>query len=98
MLDSGVTHYITPHQSNFSSYTPAKGTVCLGDKSAQDQISVGSVIIKSPQGVMIILSNVLHVPSVQMHFISIGALTGKGAEVNFLKDMLLALRLPACPD
>src|SRR6267142_3032419 len=86
MLDSRVTHHITPHRSNFSNYTPAKGTVRLGDKSAQDQIGVGSVIIKSPQGITITLSNVLHVPGVQTRFISIGVLTGKGAEVNFLKD------------
>jgi transposase InsO family protein len=86
MLDSGATHHITPHRSDFSSYTPAKGSVCLGDKSAQDQIGVGSVIIKSPQGCTITLSNVLHVLGVQMHFISIGVLTGKGAKVQFLKD------------
>jgi len=41
MLDSGVTHHITPHRSDFSNYTPIKGTVCLGDKSAQDQVGVG---------------------------------------------------------
>ena len=86
MLDSGAMHHITPHRSDFSSYTPQTGSVCLGDKSTQDQIGVGSVIIRSPQGCTITLSNVLHVPGVQMHFISIGALTGKGAEVNFLKE------------
>jgi hypothetical protein len=86
MLDSGATHHITPYRLDFSSYTPTKGSVCLGDKSAQDQIGVGSVIIKSPQGYTITLSNVLHVPGVQMRFISIGALTGKGAKVQFLKD------------
>jgi len=75
-----------PYQSDFSDYTPMKGTVCLGDKSTQDQTGVGSVVVKSPQKVRITLSNVLHVLGVQMHFISIGALTGKGASVNFLKD------------
>src|SRR6267142_485049 len=77
---------ITPHRSDFSDYTPTKGTVHLSDKSTQDQIGIGSVIIKSPQGVRITLSNVLHILGVQMCFISIGALTGKGASVNFLKD------------
>ena len=85
-LDSGATHHITPHRSDFSSYTPANSSVCLGDKSAQDQIGVGSVVIKSPQGCIITLSNVLHVLGVQTLFISIGTSTGKGAEVNFLKD------------
>ena len=64
MLDSGVTHHITPHRSDFSSYTPQTGSVCLGDKSAQDQIGVGSVVVRSPQGCTITLSNVLHVPGV----------------------------------
>jgi transposase InsO family protein len=86
MLDSRATHHITPHRSDFSSYTPAKGSVCLGDKSAQDQIGVGSVVIKSPQGCTITLSHVLHVLDVQTRFISIGALTGKGAKVQFLED------------
>jgi len=86
MLDSGATHHIMPHQSDFSDYTPTKGTVCLGDKSTQNQTCIGSVIVKSPQGVRITLSNVLHIPGVQTHFISIGVLTGKGASVNFLKD------------
>src|SRR6267142_6227029 len=45
MLDSGATHHIIPHRSDFSDYTPTKGTVCLGDKSTQDQTGVGSVII-----------------------------------------------------
>src|SRR6267142_1551421 len=42
--------------------------------------------VKSPQGVRITLSNVLHVLGVQTCFISIGTLTGKGASVNFLKN------------
>jgi hypothetical protein len=44
MLDSGMTHYITPHRSDFTDYTPIKGTICLGDKLTTDQISVGSDI------------------------------------------------------
>ena len=86
MLDSGAMHHITPHRSDFSSYTPQTGSVRLRDKSAQDQIGVGSVVVRSPQGCTITLSNVLHVLGVQTRFISIGMLTGKGAEVNFLKE------------
>ena len=86
MLDSDAMHHITPHISDFSSHTPQTGSVCLGDKSAQDQIGVGSIVIRSPQGCTITLSNVLHVLGVQTCFISIGALTRKGAEVNFLKE------------
>jgi hypothetical protein len=49
MLDSGAMHHITPHKSDFSSYTPQSGSVHLGDKSAQDQIGVGSAIVRSPR-------------------------------------------------
>src|SRR5260221_9392417 len=69
MMDSGATHHITPHRSDFISYTPIKGTVHLGDKSTTDQTGVGTVVFRSPQDHKISLSNVLHVPSVRMRFL-----------------------------
>lgn len=70
MLDSGVMHHISPHRSDFTDYTPIKGTVHLGDKFRADQISVGTVIFKSPQGYKIMLKDVLHIPSVHTVHIS----------------------------
>ncbi len=32
MMDSGATHHMSPHHSDFISYTPTPSTVCLGDK------------------------------------------------------------------
>jgi len=86
MLDSGATHHITPHISDFISYSKIKGVVRLGDKSTVDQAGIGSVTIKSPEGYTITLSNVLHVPSVNTRFIAISALEDKGAEVIFAKE------------
>ena len=83
MLDSGATHHITPHTSDFISYSKIKGIVRLGDKSTVDQAGIGSVTIQCPEGYTITLSNVLHVPSVNTRFISISALDEKGAEVTF---------------
>ena len=83
MLDSGATHHIMPHISDFISYTKIKGAVRLGDKSTVDQAGIGSVTIKSPEGYTITLSDVLHVPMVNTRFISISALEIKGAEVTF---------------
>jgi hypothetical protein len=60
MLDSGMTHHITPYRSDFTDYTPIKGTIHLGDKSTTDQIGVGSVIFQSSQGQKILLSNILY--------------------------------------
>ena len=85
MMDSGATHHITPHHTDYSTYSPIKGTVCLGDKSTVEQIGVGTVIIKSPQGVQITLSNVLHLPTVNMHFMSISTLMDKVQVYTSLK-------------
>src|SRR5712672_1892326 len=85
MLDSGATHHIMPHISDFISYSKIKGIVHLGDKSTVDQAGIGSVTIKSPEGYTIMLSDVLHVPSVNTRFITISTLEDKGAEVIFAK-------------
>ena len=83
MMDSGATHHITPCRSDFKDYSLTKGTIRLGDKSTVDQVGVGSVVFKSPQGYEITLSNVLHVPAVKTRFISTRALAQKGASVTF---------------
>jgi len=83
MMDSGATHHITPHRSDFKDYTPTKGSVRLGDKSTIDQIGVGSVTFTTSLGLPITLSNVLHLPQVKTRFMSTRALAQKGAEVSF---------------
>ena len=86
MMDSGATHHITPHLSDFKDYTPCHGTVRLGDKSTISQVGVGSVIFKtSPGAPPITLSGVLHIPGLRTRFMSTRALTNKGAEVAFSK-------------
>ena len=82
-MDSGATHHITPCRSDFKDYSLINGTIHLGDKSTVDQIGVGTVIFKSPQGYKITLSNVLHVPAVKTCFMSTRALAQKGASVSF---------------
>ena len=85
MMDSGATHHITPHRSDFTDYTPIKGSIRLGDKSTADQIGIGTVIFRSPQNHKISLSNVLHVPSVHTRFLSTGAIADKNAKILFDK-------------
>ena len=72
--------------TDFRDYTSCKGTVHLGDKSTIDQVGVGSVVFKTSLGTPIPLSNVLHIPSVKMCFMSTGALAQKGVEVSFTQD------------
>jgi hypothetical protein len=83
MMDSGATHHITPCRSDFKDYSLVNGTIRLGDKSTVNQIGVGTVVFKSPQGYEITLSNVLHVPAVKTRFMSTHVLTQKGASVTF---------------
>ena len=82
-MDSGTMHHITPHRSDFTDYTPVKGSIHLRDKSTTDQIGIGTVIFKSPQGYKILLSNVLYVPSVHTHFLSTGTISDKNATILF---------------
>jgi hypothetical protein len=74
MMDSGATHHITPHRSDFKDYTPCKGSVCLGDKSTIDQVGVSSVVFTTSLGTPITLSNVLHILQVKTWFMSTRAL------------------------
>jgi hypothetical protein len=83
MMDSGAMHHITPHRSDFATYTLIKGTVCLRDKSTTDQVRVGTVALKTPQDHKILLSDVLHVPSVRTCFLSIGAVADKNTKILF---------------
>ena len=86
MMDSGATHHITPHRSDFTDYTPATGSVRLRDKSTADQMGIGTAVFISPNKERISLSNVLHVPSVHTRFLSTGAICDKNAEITFTKE------------
>jgi transposase InsO family protein len=86
MMDSGATHHITPHLSDFKDYTLCKGSVRLGDKSTIDQVGVGSVVFTTSLGTPITLSNVLHIPQVKTRFMSTHTLAQKGAEVSFTQS------------
>src|SRR6266404_5550185 len=91
MMDSGATHHISPHRSDFKDFTPSKGTVRIGDSSTISQEGVGTVVFKSPQGYSLTLSNVLYVPAVKTCFMSTRALAQKGAEITFLKGHFKSL-------
>jgi hypothetical protein len=45
MVDSGATHHITLHRSDFISWTPAAGIVSLGGHGKINQIGSGTVAI-----------------------------------------------------
>ncbi len=83
MMDSGATHHMSPHRSDFADYSQCHGTVRLGDKSTVDQVGVGSVVVKTSRGTRITLANVLHIPEIKTRFLSTCALVQRGATVLF---------------
>ena len=84
MVDSGATHHITPHRSDFLSWSPAKGAVSLGGHAEISQIGTGSVTIRPSRGDRIVhLHDVMHVPDASAHYFSVSALMQKGGHILF---------------
>ena len=86
MVDSGATHHITPHRSDFATYKQAPGVVSLGGHAEIKQIGIGSVIVKPAGGdgnVRVTLHGVMHVPEAQARYFSVSALTRKGGSLTF---------------
>ena len=77
MVDLGTTHHMTPYHSNFDQWTLAKGSISLRGHAKIEQIGSGSVTVKPArldQNVQLTLQNVMHVPEVQAHYLSVSAL------------------------
>ena len=91
MVDSGATHHISPHRSDFISWTPTKGKVSLGGHAEINQISTGTVEIRPLGGDEIVhLQNVMHVPDAGAHYFSVSSLMQKGGQITF-KDRKLTI-------
>jgi hypothetical protein len=75
MVDSGATHHMTPHRSDFISWTLAKGAVSLGGHAEIKQIGSGTAAIHPSGGDKIIhLHDVMHVPDADGRYFSVSAL------------------------
>jgi hypothetical protein len=93
MVDSGAMHHITPHCSNFISYTPAKGTVSLRGHVEITQIGTRTVAIcPSGSNKIIHLLNVMHIPDAGACYFSVSALIQKGGQIAF-KDQKLIISI-----
>jgi hypothetical protein len=92
MVDSGATNHITPHRSDFISWTPAKGTVSLGGHAEIAQIGRGTVVIRpSGSDKIVHLHDVMHVPNAGTCYFSVSALLQKGAQILFKNNKLSIL-------
>ena len=84
-MDSGATHHITPHCSDFVTYQSVKGTICLSDKQGTviSQLSVGTAAFTSPEGICITLKDAIYAPNVGNHILSLRSILDKGASIPF---------------
>jgi hypothetical protein len=94
MVDSGATHHITPHRSDFINWNPAKGVVSLGGHAEINQIGTGTVAIRPSGGDKIVhLHNVMHVPDAGARYFSVSALMQKGGQITFKdKQFMISVR------
>ena len=83
MVDSGCTHHISPHRSDFSKYTPVSGIVSIGGRAEIAQIGTGSVPIRTNLGVELMLENVMHVPDADARYFSVTVLLEKKGRIVF---------------
>ena len=84
-MDSGATHQITPHHSDFVTYQSVKCTICLSDKQGTviSQLGVGTAAFTSPEGIHITLKDAIYLPDVGNQILSLRSILDKGAEHSF---------------
>ena len=85
LMDSGATHHITPHHSDFVTYQSVKGSIHLSDKQGTviSQLGVGTAAFTSPEGICITLKDTIYVPNVGNRILSLRSILDKGASVPF---------------
>ena len=83
MVDSGATHHITPHHSDFITWTLTTGAVSLRGHAEIKQIGIGTVTIRPSGGKIIHLQNVMHVPDATTRYFSVSKLMDKGGKLLF---------------
>jgi hypothetical protein len=83
MVDSGCTHHISPYRSDFADYTSVTGMVDLGGCAQIAQVGSGTVSIRTTEGVLLMLSDVMHVPDAESHYFSVTVLLEKKGRIVF---------------
>ena len=84
-MNSGATHYITPHHSDFITYQSVKGTIHLSDKlgTVISQLGVSAAAFTSLEGICITLKDAIYAPNVGNHILSLRSILDKGASILF---------------
>jgi len=83
ILDSRCTYHMCPHKDWFSTYDPVDSTVVYMGNNAQCNVTgIGTVTIKTHDGIVKTLSNVRHVPDLKHNLISLDTLESKGCKYS----------------
>jgi hypothetical protein len=77
MVDSRCTHHISPHRSDFSDYTLVTGMVDLRGHAQISQVGSGTVKVRTAAGMLLTLTDVMHVPDVELRYFSVIVLLEK---------------------
>ena len=90
---SGCTYHMCPHKDWFSTYDPVDLTVVHMGNNAQYKVTeIGTVKIKTHDGVVRTLSNVRHILDQKRNLISLGTLKSKGCKYLTKGGVLKALK------
>jgi hypothetical protein len=74
MVDSGCTHHISPYRSDFADYTSVTGMVDLGGRTQITQVSSRTVSVRTTEGILLTLSDVMHVSDAKLRYFSVTVL------------------------
>ena len=86
MVNSGCTHHISPYRLDFANYTSVTGTVDLGGHAQIAQVGSGTVKVQTTEGVLLTLSDVMHVSDAKSHYFLVTVLLEKKGRIIF-EDM-----------
>ncbi|XP_068483448.1 uncharacterized protein [Phaseolus vulgaris] len=92
VVDSGATRHICANKNVFTSYTSVgdgEEQVYLGDSRTTPVLGKGKILLKLTSGKTLVLSDVLHVPSIRVNLISVTLLSKVGVKVSFEYDKIV---------
>lgn len=86
VIDSGATRHICINKNDFISYIQVKKgeeIIYFHDSRTTKVLRKGEVLLKFTSGKTLALSNVLHIPKIQINLISVRLLGKSGMKVSF---------------
>jgi uncharacterized protein YukE len=92
VVDSGATRHICANRTAFTSYTSVgvdEDQVYLGDSRTAAVNSKGKVILKLTSGKTLVLSDVLHMPTIRTNLISVALLNKVGVKVSLESNKIV---------